>query len=312
MPYTFTSWTACTDPAGNARTLDWSEAGMRGQPAAIYLEALRQAAALRAGVRAVSGATDPGALVLQPALANLPALLGYIDAVAWHTPATEAGWIDPAELTDFTGETAVGVMDSEAKLLAATTHAARIPKPAHVLEVISGAYLRQLRDMLRAKVNYSTGLIDGQVGDCYQRDSTGADWTAAAAAFAAASWNYVAPVGPGPFRAYHYSIDTAPTTLEFSRRAVSFDWQDLARGAPLADCYIAAGDYNGGWDPTDYAFPGDGQLLRVHTALDTSVPQADWLGHIDTASLPGGTGWHGWRIDSLLLTLDWTGWPLGA
>lgn len=173
MPYTFTSWTACTDPAGNARTLDWTASGMKGQPAAIYLEALRQAAALRIAVLdgSPSGFSHPDELPLgAPIFNRLSSYTGtllYLDEVCWTLWPQTGGSYYSGAYAWITADATPMYQGAETTFLSGG--AARIAGPAVLthgqLFALTAAYLRQLKGCLQAKTRTVSPAPDYTIAD---------------------------------------------------------------------------------------------------------------------------------------------------
>jgi hypothetical protein len=318
MPYTFTSWTACTDPAANARTLDWSLAAMVGQPAGLYLEALRQAAALRHSVHAAGGVTDPGGLLMQPALVQADKLLNFIDGVAWdYAPDDTAGWIvSTYEPLDFSGSgSRPAVMASVADILTATGHAARIACPVtpHGMVGLSAEYLRQLYDVLRAKIRYGKQLALGSSKYC-ALGTIG--WAYAKSVFESYSFptNWY-DTFTGTLNSY-VSQASSPNYVTIRRTASEITWA-APNGVQCskADTYLYAVKA-GTWEETDYGFSAENTWQRLDDNRDIGTGITEWVGNIQTvtASEPtADTGNHGYVITAGYVLSDFsTDWVLGA
>lgn len=187
MPYVFHSWTSCTDPEGNERTLDWSEDGMRGQFPGLYIEALRQAAIQRQSTHQ-SGSfflrqipTNPwsggysffGANHVENPVPSLNMLLEAIHICAWDvqhwttpSPDYKSGWLRRSEIpvldgvpvSDPVGTQIPNVISTPEDLLEAIGQEEAIPMPELLGGSyrrweggVPGAYLRQLREIFVAK-----------------------------------------------------------------------------------------------------------------------------------------------------------------
>ena len=289
MPYTFTSWTACTDPNGNSRTLDWSEAGMKGQPPGLYLEALRQAAAQR---KAVEGASTP-TRTLPPewspshGIVALDALLEYIDATVWAlSTSTSVGWVARSDVVDIDGETDLtgawpAPITTQAALLTAAGHTTRIARPTSFVGVFQGAYLRQLYDVLKAKTVYQTYADQaGKSGVFSSRSATGSSWAAAAASYDAATW------ATDPFSSTGAPWCKAVSTIggaSIERRARFVQWHVSGPdGCTHTTVYLYAKNYSITYGNLDYP----------HLREDT------WGTHVDDQAMPSNGGEDLCRIDT--------------
>lgn len=93
---TFSDWENYTDSEGHARTLDWSEAGMRGAPAYPYCEAIRQAIAMRYPHLSFPSLAH-GSLDLRDVSPLLLTVRDYL--VRWlfrpYADFPAIGWLDP-------------------------------------------------------------------------------------------------------------------------------------------------------------------------------------------------------------------------
>lgn len=309
MPFVFTSWSACTDPAGNTRTLDWSEAGMRGQPPGLYLEALRQAAGMRARTDGGYGLwLDPGEFVPGHAIVRLYALLNYVDTVAWRLNVGETwrGWVDPAAVADIAGQSAwnawPAVMQTEADLLAAAGHAARIPLPRSAVGPLNGAYLRQLRDVLSAKRVHSLyGDLAGtasiwRIGRTWVEDGTPL-WADAAADFMARPWQIATLATPGCQVYGRAGFDGA---IDIQRYAGDVWWGVYSpTGCRHATCYLYAEPQGDTYRNTDYPTLAESAWSRYIDDQALAYDAAEWFGLIDDPGTepPGGLPYNcGYRI----------------
>lgn len=202
MPYVFTDWTHCTDPAGGSHVLNWSAPGGADFPV-VYIEALRQAVLMRMQAANYSITGAPGEVSSGYGMVSLYTVLNYIDTYAWYLGSGRTpyywGWLDPAHVADIAGDPNVfawpAVMQTAADLLAAAGHASRITLSRSMVGSISGAYLSQLRDVLRAKRFYAgygeiTGGAGatGKLGRDWEDPPANPVWAHAEAAFLAAAW----------------------------------------------------------------------------------------------------------------------------
>ena len=293
MPYTFTSWTACTDPAGNARALDWSEAGMKGQPPGIYLEALRQGAAQRKAVEGGSTPTRTPPPEWSPShgIVALDALLEYVDATVWAlSTSTSVGWLARSTVVDIDGETDLtgawpAPITTEAALLTAAGHTARIARPTSFVGVFPGAYLRQLYDVLKAKSVYQTyadqtaasGLFAGRSGE---DSSAPFEWSTIEADYAADSWVDEATSQTG---APWLRIFIGDTSASATRRARRVRWiVNGSGGCQHTTAYLYAMAFGGAFHNPDYAY----------------LPENTWGKHLDDVALADNVGDYVCRIDN--------------
>lgn len=313
MAYTFTSWTDCTDPASNSRTLDWSESGMRGQPPGIYLEALRQAAILRNAVY-YAGVDAPGVVSPQPCLVELGTLIEYLDAVAWHTVyagGANGYWADPASITDYSGTADEPTsIDSEAALLTAIGAGSRIAAPTSIVgATLDGAWMRQVKACLQAKVySWHSGVCSSATWK--HRTGTGADVASAITAWDAASW-VTGTVSGNP---QHY-IQTVSGTVTVLRKAARVTWPQAGLVYPVhAAVYAMPTIVSGGisYVNPDYAEHGQDEWWCYDADADlTGGDLLAWLGDIGTVTLT--TDATGYQIVDSMTVADWGAeWDLGA
>lgn len=179
MAYTFTTWTACTDPASNSRTLDWSESGMAGQFPGLYLEALRQAALLRHAVVPYSGSVLlSDAVMMQPGIVQAAELCRWIDYLAWDSAdaaGSSPGWVLPSHWADVPppadSPPIWTKLDGDSPMLSEIGDAERIfmtdaayqfpPLIDQVKWNLLGPWLRQAKKCIAAKTRVRTGAYPG-------------------------------------------------------------------------------------------------------------------------------------------------------
>lgn len=292
MPYVFSDWEHCTDPAGNARTLDWSEAGMRGQPPGLYLEALRQAAAQRKAVEGVSTPTRALPPEWSPShgIVALDTLLEYIDATVWAlSTSTSAGWLARSDVVDIDGETDLTgawppAITTQAALLTAAGHTSRIARPTSFVGMFPGAYLRQLYDVLKAKTVYQAYADQAAASGLFARRSgedTSApfEWSTIEADYAADSWVDEAFSQTGaPWLRVFIGASSASAT----RRARRVRWNvNGSGGCQHTTVYLYAMAYGGAFHNPDYAY----------------LPENTWGKHLDDVALADNDGDYVCRID---------------
>lgn len=307
MPYVFSDWEHCTDPAGNARTLDWSEEGMRGQPPGLYMEALRQAAAQRAAV--AGGYVHPGLtheVVPMHGIAGIPKqddpgdflglymLLWYVDAVAWNNPGySTAGWVNPAAVADIAGSTDLtgawtAPMNTTALLLEAIGQPSRLAIPESFVGGFPGAYLRQLRDVFRVQTIYQVYVENPGAEESLVR-STGDlappwSWASVESAFAAAAWSD--GWSPPQYQVY------AGYTTSVRRFAGRIRW--IRNGS--ASCrhvtgYLYPQRYGNAFYNPDYPHLIENTWCRQLDDVALAEEHGDYLGNIDNAGLAPPPGW---------------------
>ena len=211
MAYTFINWNSYIDPLGVSRILDWTDTGILGKFPSVYIEALRQAALERLDVLETPEYINPIPLLISATapeertssygIDGVFTLLEFIDKVAWleaYYPGYSGyvdKWIDPQNFADISGRTdysdVPGVMGTEADILEAIGQPTRIPfSPENIYGGISGAYLRQLKDVFMAK-RYFRAYSYTNIYNLERRSGEGRTWDLAAAAFSSASWNSV-------------------------------------------------------------------------------------------------------------------------
>ncbi|NLF18386.1 MAG: hypothetical protein GX595_14210 [Lentisphaerae bacterium] len=335
MPYAFSDWEHCTDHAGNARTLDWSEAGMRGQPPGLYLEALRQAAVQRHALQVAPSAlwTAPDAVAVAHAITSLRWLCQYIDGVAWAIPTVAAngsGWIPPDSMGDLSGEIDAVRIESESDLLAAAGLSSRVAMPAtsgtpRGQIMMDGAWLRGCRAAMQAKSCWWSGSRNlDAVSERYRqgRVTDGSGLAAAIALYNAAPWTTTPEAGFSPAVGAHLFLQNGLVVSMASRCAKTMRWTHsglLAEPLPCSsvDIYIQASmtaDPDT-WECADYDLPSTGVLLRV--ASDQTLDDDDYyeqeIGYIDpiTGSTSFATLSHGWNVTHKAAAFDFRGtWPL--
>lgn len=204
MPYVFHSWTSCTDPEGNERTLDWSEEGMRGQFPGLYIEALRQAAIQRQSTYYPGSLFNPlipahpwqvgysfvGERQTGSTTPNMNMILEAIHRCAWDVGSfwtaldNKSGWLRRSAIPDLDGvpvseQQIPDVMHTQEDLLEAIGQDEAIPLP--VLRGgtyrsweggLNGAYLRQIREVLMAKTVLQLYDSRPEGGEPVTRDSS--------------------------------------------------------------------------------------------------------------------------------------------
>lgn len=331
MPYTFTSWSSYTDPAGNPRTLDWTEVGMAGQFAGAHLECLRQAAVLRNSVcRAWNPGLDgpvPGEVTLAP-VNGLRQVLTFIDRVAWTPLGSEIingnGWILPSQLqSDYTGQEGVpiwqtvGEMETEigeSRIEVQRLH--EIPDAA-----IRGTWLRQCRECFR-RIVYSVGTLELNLASesTETRVGTAATFPGAIANHDAQPWGATAVPSMYPGHAAYY--DFANFTVWRRRDAITWrsTWPNGMGYTPLAppsaDLYVVCGVPSGSYENNDLPLAQFGKLYRLHQGADLTGAAANETladyGAATVATAPTGPGGVGYAIVMVYTVSDWTGWALGA
>ena len=326
MPYTFTSWTAYTDPNSVARTLSWDSSAMAGTFPGIYLEALRQACELRrpmqdhAGLSLYNWTT---AMSIDYAFQRLNVLLPVIDAIVWETqlaaPWSLGGWVIPSEFADFSGADAVPVFSSDADLLTAIGDSARVPVPTTLLGRFSGAWLRQCQKVLAQKVILWSGNMSLNILSSATRQGTAYTAAGAISAYGAASW-VSGSVGGDCYRTLTYN--PGPGTFTTKRRAVVAYWDSPGdRPCTQADTYCVAlspAVANWTWEEDDYALSTWGARLRLQAAVDMTDQVTQELGRIDawtgTAEPAGDVlEYAGWEMYRLGAVFDWRDdWGLAA
>jgi hypothetical protein len=290
---------------------------MKGQPAGLYLEALRQAAVLRDSVRHVDGVTDPVEIAMQPAMVKLPVFLEWLDAVAWNIPSgsPNEGWV--ADPSDFSGDASTpAVLDSEADILAATGHATRISLPASLHGGVPAAYLGQLYDVLRVKTCYGK-LVDMRNGNnlfcSISTVNTWANCVAAWEAGAGGTWN---STSAGDIYSYIRQTDPGAAIVVY-RKAAYVTWAAPSGvHCAAADIYLMTTDYSGlTWEETDYGSSAKDTWQMIHAARDIGTGLAEYVGKLLTVTLTNTVpSYHGYtsRYAFLLANFGTSDWALGA
>lgn len=219
MPYVFTDWEHCTDLSGNAQVLDWTESGMIGRPAGIYLEALRQAAYQRNRQYTEINWTMNGDVAnsylfagyLQPnnTFLDIHSLLKHVDAVAWDTTqGAYVGWLDPRNgesAYDISGEQGSvspipAPVQTEAQWKEIAGIDERIPRPLSIRFGLQAKYLLQLQALLKKRTllqwyNPTPSVSGGMCKQKYLDTTNPATWAEVQSAFDALSWEDVSGLG---------------------------------------------------------------------------------------------------------------------
>ena len=318
MPYVFTSWTAYTDPASNARTLAWDRADLLGQPAGIHLECLRQAAVRRHAVIPVPDCTDPGELSTGiAAFGPLAALIDFLDAVAWYTgPFTwieqtpiwlsRSSYGDLSAYSDSSGRVGDIAYLAESRLLTAIGASSREAKPNPVLGHIPVDWLLQIKALLQAKTLAYSGHLDRELGNgnvVRIREGDKDDW---------ASLSWVDTAGS----AYTHPGFNYSWISDIAKRVAATLILRAANSVACSDCdlYLNAGQPVSGtfYDP-DYSFVQPGQWMLAHAAEDLSAgPLEEWWGDIDTLPTVHSCK-EGYDITGYVAVCEYSAdWALGA
>lgn len=337
MPYVFSDWEHCVDPAGNSVTLEWTEAGMRGRPAGLYLEALRQAAVLRVKIHKGAGGFLLDAPVLMTPVPetyamggrnegmihrvpSLPEMLRAIHTVAWDAATefsytynrmwTSGYWVDPTT-EDLSGSTVTGItgpgdrMVVEEDLLNAIGQEEVIPLPNMAWGQISSAYLRQLRDVLMVKRVYVEYQTLGYAGS-RSKWVTKPTWEELAAAFPSVPWDLV--VGGSNIQYYAARPDSSHSIAQ--RRKGTICWWD--RSSPLlqgscnnVDLYLysARPAGVGNYYNEDYPSLVPDQWQKYRTGVMIPSRYEEELGAMETIGSPPPIGTYqgrGWRLEYAL------------
>lgn len=335
------------DPAGNTVTLEWTEAGMRGRPAGLYLEALRQAALLRYRIHQSTGlylnanvllipvpetyAMGGRSVVMTHTVPSLPEMLRAIHNVAWDAETefsytyngmwTSGYWVDPAT-ENLSGSAVTGLTGPgdrlvvEEDLLNAIGQSAVIPFPNMAWGQISSAYLRQLRDVLMAKRVYAEYQTLEHAGDRYKW-VTEPTWEEVAAAFPSVPWDPV--VGGSYIQYYAARPDSSHSIAE--RRKGTICWWDRSDSWRQGSCnnvdlylYSARRAGVGTYYNEDYPSLVPDQWQRYSTGVMIPSRYEEEFGAMETIGpappIGVGQGW-GWRLEyALALCRFETEWAL--
>ena len=306
MPYVFTDWENYTDPQGNPQTLSWDEGVMEGHFPGAHLECLRQAAVLRTQFWGIPSApaSDPGEFEVQPWIGGrASAIVNFVDMVAWaHTvvldPAIRSqyeGWISPLVMGDFTGDDYTTIMATEADLLTAAGHVSRISKDTYWIGGIRGDYLRQLKDVLQAKVIVSREIGDFLNGPYFSRTGTGANFSAAVGSYNTASW-----VSSGSTGGINHRHTESAGTHTITRQRGDVIWTaPFSVSCAKVDLYFRLKRHDGSYtfDCPDHVGAVDTKLFRWKQQYNLGTTLTETLNDVDIVTLTfPGTAPRGWRL----------------
>jgi len=319
---------------------------MIGQPPLLYLEALRQAAALRFAVTPtysvyhdffpVPSAPIAGPVIMQQMLGN-GGVIDFIATVAngpkynsCRDPITfniaYGGWIAPSnQLDDYSGLT---VPDTEweaesiigEELISTNGFISGI-------DWLSAKWLCQMQALLKV-MTVSAGYWDvapsGMPGTeplkedvCYTKEATANGFAAAMAALDAESFLEDSETG-----LYHYAVATGESgDVVGARKAMQIRWRPVKLPSvpdhPSADIYmlgrrVAPGGMYIDYVNNDYPSIPWNSLGLLHSGIDlTTSANTEWIGKIDAHSLTYADS--GWGINGFVVVCDWSSvWALGA